>query len=269
MIRLIATDLDGTLLAPDGTIPAENVAAIREAHEAGVPFVIATGRPVRWLECLEPVADLRPFVVASNGAVLFDLAEGRVLRHHVFEQDEVRSIVAAVRETVPRVIFGLERGDLFGTEPRSPSDHVNFPGVLQLPIEELIESITPVVKMLVYSRSHSTDALAHAVRRAILERATVTTSLTHDQFGMAELSVPGVTKAHTLAELCAQLGIPASDVVAFGDMPNDLEMLDWAGRAYVTEDAHPALLARYESVGACGQAGVGRAIRELLEAMRS
>ncbi len=264
MIRLVATDLDGTLLGPDGTIPHANVTAVADAHAAGVAIVIATGRPVRWLHCLDPIAHLHPYVIASNGAVLYDLAEQRVLRNHAFEADAVAALTSAIRADVPGVLFGLERGDLFGLEHGSPSDHAHFPGVLHLDLPELIAAVRPVVKLLVYSRDVSCDALASAVEPVVRGRATVTTSLVHDQFGMVELSLPGVTKAATLADLAGTLGVPAADAVAFGDMPNDRAMLEWAGRGYVMADGHPALLQRFPSAGPAGDAGVGRTIHRLL-----
>jgi hydroxymethylpyrimidine pyrophosphatase-like HAD family hydrolase len=115
----------------------------------------------------------------------------------------------------------------------------------------------------------SCDALASAVAGAVGDLATVTTSVVHDRFGMAELSVPGVTKASALAELCGELDLAASDVVAFGDMPNDAAMLEWAGHAYVMADGHPSLLGRFDSAGSCGDAGVGRTLRVLLESATS
>ncbi len=264
MIRLVATDLDGTLLGSDGTIPPGNVAAVTEAHAAGVDIVIATGRPVRWLHCLEPIARLHPYVIASNGAVLYDLAEERVLRRHVFGPAAVADLTEAIRADLPGVLFGLERGDLFGLEHGSPSDHAHFPGVLHLDLPELIAAVSPVVKLLVYSRDASCDALAAAVTPLVAGRATVTTSLVHDAFGMVELSLPGVTKAATLADLAESLGVPAEDAVAFGDMPNDRAMLEWAGRGFVMADGHPALRARFPSAGEAGDGGVGRTIRALL-----
>lgn len=264
MIRLIATDLDGTLLGPDGAIPPGNVTAVADAHAAGVALVIATGRPVRWLHCLEPIAHLNPYVIASNGAVLYDLAGARVLRNHAFSPDAVAGLTAAIRGAVPGVLFGLERGDLFGLEHGSPSDHAHFPGVLHLDLPELIEAVRPVVKLLVYSRDVSCDGLASAIEPVVRGRATVTTSLTHDLFGMVELSLPGVTKAATLAELAATLGVRADDAVAFGDMPNDRAMLEWAGRGYVMADGHPALLERFPHAGPAGDAAVGRVLRQLL-----
>lgn len=264
MISLLATDLDGTLLGSDGTIPPANVAALREAHAAGVAIVVATGRPTRWLACLEPIADLHPHVIASNGAVLYDLAADRVLAAAAFDQASVAELSASVKRALPHVRFGLERGDLFGTEPDSPSDHAFFPGVLQLPLAELISHISPVVKLLAYSRDLDCDALAVQIARVVADRAVVTTSLVHDHFGMAELSVPGVTKAQALAALCAELGVEASAVVAFGDMPNDADMLGWAGRGYVMGGGHPSLLDRFPHAGSADTGGVGSVLRRLL-----
>lgn len=264
MIRLVVTDLDGTLLAPDGTIPAENVAALREAHARGVHIVIATGRPIRWLGCLAPIADLTHVVIASNGAVTYDLTEDRVVARRAFDAPSVEEVSGSIRSALPHALFGLERGDLFGTEPGCPSTHTAWPGVLQAPLAELIERVRPVVKLLTYSHTDTSDALAAGVAAAVGPSATVTTSSTEDGFGMVELSVPGVTKASTLAGVCAGLGVEASDVVAFGDMPNDADMLAWAGLGLVTADGHQSLRDGFQVIGAAGDAGVGRALRALL-----
>ena len=81
---------------------------------------------------------------------------------------------------------------------------------------------------------------------------------------MLELSAPGVTKAALLAEVCGSVGVAAEDVVAFGDMPNDLAMLRWAGRGLVTADAHRTLREEFDTVGSNADSGVGRAILALL-----
>lgn len=264
MIRLIASDLDGTLLSADGIIPDANLRALRRASEAGIDFVVATGRPTRWLDCLAPIGDLRPAVIASNGAVVYDLEAQRVLSQHVLDRATIVHLTNLIRDAVPGVLFGLERGDLFGTEPGSPSDHAYFPGVERLPLDELIEVVSPVVKLIAYSRDISCDALSRLVSDAAGGLATVTTSLVHDAFGMAELSVPGVSKATGLAEICAQRGVSASEVVAFGDMPNDVEMLAWAGKGFAMAGGHPQLRLKFETVPSCAEAGVGQTIERLL-----
>lgn len=263
-MRLIATDLDGTLLNTEGTIPAGNVEALQRAYEQGIHIVVATGRPVRWLDCLAPIAHLSPWVIASNGAVHYDLAGQRVVREHAFDQPTTLSLGHELRARFSDLTLGLERGDLFCLEPASPSDHANFPGVLKLPWPDLAREVTPVVKLLAYSNEHSTDELLAHTTRLVEGRACVTSSMLRDDFGMVELSVPGVTKASALAELCAQLGVEPSQVAAFGDMPNDADMLAWAGVGFVTAAAHRTLHARFTTIGPSGEGAVGQTIDRLL-----
>jgi hydroxymethylpyrimidine pyrophosphatase-like HAD family hydrolase len=85
---------------------------------------------------------------------------------------------------------------------------------------------------------------------------------------MLELSAPGVTKATALAALCAELGIDASEVVAIGDMPNDAQMLAWAGRGLVMANGHPDLKRRFAVIGPNTADGVGHALVDLLRANR-
>lgn len=267
MIRLIASDLDGTLLDRDGRITPENADAVRAAASAGLHFVVATGRPRRWLSVLDAISDAHPLVIVSNGASLFDLVSGQVLRSHWLTDASVRGIVADLRAALPEAVFGLERGDLFGCEPVSPSSHLTDSDTLVAPVGELLDRVSPVIKMLVYHDHVSSDALASVASGIVGDRATVTHSLNHDRFGMLELSAPGITKAGMLAEVAAGLGVEASECVAFGDMPNDLEMLAWAGKGFAMADAHSSLLARFETVGSNSESGVGRAIFRLIEGL--
>ena len=90
--------------------------------------------------------------------------------------------------------------------------------------------------------------------------------VTHSTVGPAllELSAAGVSKATTLARLCAELGVDAADVVAFGDMPNDLPMLAWAGTAYAVANAHPSVLAAVERRAASNdEDGVAQVLEQL------
>lgn len=83
---------------------------------------------------------------------------------------------------------------------------------------------------------------------------------------MAEISAPGVTKASALARLCDRLGVPPADVVAFGDMPNDIAMLSWAGTSYAMADAHPTAIEVADHVAPpCADEGVAQVVASLLE----
>jgi hydroxymethylpyrimidine pyrophosphatase-like HAD family hydrolase len=93
--------------------------------------------------------------------------------------------------------------------------------------------------MLVRNAGLSSDAMVAALAPAVGDLADLTFS--HPR-GLVEMSPPGVTKATGLAEVARRAGVGAADVVAFGDMPNDLEMLRWAGHGVAMGNAHPALL---------------------------
>lgn len=263
MIRLVASDLDGTLVGADGTISDANAAAVRAVAALGVRLVVATGRPLRWLDVLDAVADAHPLVIVSNGAALYDVANREVVECRPLPRALVESLADDLRAAIPGCRVAIERGDVFGCEPGWSTDHDHLPGRLVAPWSELLDQVDPVVKLLVLHHGLSSDVLARRASRVVRDRAIVTHSLTHEEFGLLELSAPGVTKASALATLCERLGVAASEVLALGDMPNDADMLDWAGRGVVMSNGHPALRGRFEVVENADGAGVARALRAL------
>jgi hydroxymethylpyrimidine pyrophosphatase-like HAD family hydrolase len=137
--------------------------------------------------------------------------------------------------------------------------------VLEGRLEDLVEPLGPVIKLLGFHTELDSDELSARAVAAVGDRLTLTHALVGDAYGMLELTAPGVTKASTLALLCAELGVAAADVVAFGDMPNDLAMLTWAGRGYVVANGHPSLhAAGFSVVPSNDEDGVGRTVLELL-----
>lgn len=261
-MRAIATDLDGTLLTPAGTIHPVDAEALHAAHSLGVAIVVATGRPSRWLDVLAPLQRLDPIVIASNGAVI--IRGGEPTDHAWLDVETVSSLLTDLSDALPGALFALERGDLFGCEPLAWSRFEAEPGTLRAPAHELLDIMGPPLKLLVFHDSLDSDRLHAEAEVAIAGRATATHSLTHNKFGLIELSAPGVTKAQALRRVAAELGVDAADFVVFGDMPNDEEMLEWAGRGFVMGNAHPDLLARFEVVASNADAGVGRTLNRLL-----
>src|SRR5690606_33880696 len=175
--------------------------------------------------------------VCSNGAFVYDLADGTVLSRTSLDPDVGMAVVEAVRASVPGASFGAEHGDAFGHEPAFPVAG-DFGELYAAPVEDLFAR--PVVKLLVRHDGHTVDELAMKVRQAVGDLVEVTFS---GHSPLAEIAVKGVSKASRLAWLCAERNIDPSEVVAFGDMPNDLAMLTWAGRAYAVGSAHPDVLA--------------------------
>jgi hydroxymethylpyrimidine pyrophosphatase-like HAD family hydrolase len=119
------------------------------------------------------------------------------------------------------------------------------------------------VKLLARHPSIDADAFLEAVEAAVGGRVVATRSAAGS---LVELSAAGVTKATTLAMVCERFGVDARDVVAFGDMPNDLAMLAWAGRSFAVADAHPALDAVVtDHAGPHDEDGVAVALEELFD----
>ena len=263
--RLIVTDLDGTFLGSDLQVSATNLAAARRAAELGIPFVVATGRPVRWLDVLDQLAEAHSQVIVSNGAAIFDLASRTVVRSFPLDSAAALAVAAELRVVVPGITFGFESVTGFGCEPTSPSGQRGAPGVLEGPLEDVTERLGPVIKLLGFHTGLDSDDLSARAVPVVGDRLTLTHALVGDAYGMLELTAPGVTKASTLALLCAELGVDAADVVAFGDMPNDLAMLAWAGRGYVVANGHGTLLAAgFTVVPANDEDGVGHTVLQLL-----
>ena len=237
--RLVATDLDGTIVRTDGTVSDRTVAALRAAEDAGICVVFVTGRPTRWMAEIAQRTRHTGMAICANGAILYDLHAERVVERFPLAAELALQVVAAVRRAVPSAGFGVETADGFGHEPRYlPRYPVK--GTAQVAdIEALLDG--PVLKLLVRDEERSSDELLAAARQVVGDLAEVTHS-TPTGAALLEISAAGVSKATTLARLCAERGIDAEEVVAFGDMPNDLPMLAWAGTSYAVANAHPDVL---------------------------
>jgi Cof subfamily protein (haloacid dehalogenase superfamily) len=266
---LVACDLDGTFLLPDGTVSELNARAVLLAQQAGIPVVFATGRPVRWLDVIADLAGAHPTVIASNGAVLYDLGTRQTLDRLCLRPELALRAVHCIREHVPDAAFAFESGTHFGYEPAYRTwvpDTGTDPTLRHGTVEQLAHEIS-AVKMLVQSQALGDDALRAQVGSCVGDTLTATSS-TGRGYGLVEISASGVDKASMLARTCARLGVPARRVAAFGDMPNDVSMLSWVGMPRVVANAHPALLALgFPVVPANHESGVGTTILDWVAAV--
>ncbi len=235
--RLVATDLDGTLLRSDLSVGPRTLAVLARVEEAGVPFVMVTGRPPRWMAPVVEATGHRGLAVCANGALVYDLHTERVVASHLLTRDAAAEVVAALRRDVPGVAFATEDADaVFGHE----ADYVvrwETDGTRIAPVEELCAN--GVAKLLVRHEGMTGDELLTAARAALGPLAETTHS---SGDGLLEVSAAGISKASGLAAFAADHGVDAGDVVAFGDMPNDLPMLGWAGHAVAMGNAHASVL---------------------------
>ncbi len=262
MIRLVATDLDGTLLRSDGTVSPYTRSVLAEVETRGVPVVFVTARPLRWMTELLPLVGRHGLAIVSNGAAVYDVTAGTVRDITPIDRAVGLTILAEVAAAIPGVGLGIER---------LPSGMVRTPGYVAddgahgVPDEYLEGDLAdhwtePVVKLLVRSTELDPADLRSRTGDIVGDRATATWSTP----GLVEIGPVGVSKASRLAEVAAALGVDRADVAAFGDMPNDIPMLELAGHPYAVANAHPDLLERFPIVGSNDSDGVAVALADLI-----
>jgi hydroxymethylpyrimidine pyrophosphatase-like HAD family hydrolase len=237
--RLIATDLDGTLLGPGGSVSERTRRALSLLAGAGIDLVFVTARPPRWVDHLADLVGAHGTAICSNGAFVYDVLRRTVTQAHGMSPCVVRAIAADLRAALPGVGFAAELPDGIRMERDYPSLHQE-----DVPADGGYGSIDaierPVGKLLARSLQVPEADFVLRVARIVGGRAEVTYSASG---GLAEIGPLGVTKASSLVEWCAGRGISAGDVWAFGDMPNDLPMLTWAGVSFAVANAHPDVIA--------------------------
>lgn len=257
----MATDLDGTILRADGTISARTVAAFARAEAAGALVVLVTGRAPRVMGHIAEAFGSRGTAICANGTLAYDMRSRETRALHLIEPESIAAAARALRAAVPGIGFAAERvsGPVADAVYRA-EDPAADAVIARIPDSELFSE--PAVKLRARHLDHAPDeilALATAACSGIVE-------VSHNGAAFLEAGPPGVTKATALGELAARHGIGRESVLAFGDMPNDLPMLAWAGISCAVADAHPDVLAAVTRViGACDDDGVAAFLEGLYD----
>lgn len=260
--RLVATDLDGTLLRSDGSVSERSVAALRGLADVGVETVLVTARPPRWLDALAHVVGARGVALCGNGAFRYDVAERRVFDARTIAPEVLRVVVADLRRELPGTGFAAERVTGLAAERMFAAIHAHPEDLVTT---DRIEALTdaPVGKLLARNPHLDGEEFLTAAADVVGGRVHLAYS---GAGGLAEMSALGVTKAAALQQWAAEMGVDPGEVWAFGDMPNDLPMLHWAGRAFAVANAHPEVLAcAHETVPTNDDDGVAATLELLLD----
>lgn len=256
----MASDIDGTLLRSDERVSTRTVAAIEALVAAGGTFVYATGRPPRWVAPIAELTGHHGLAICSNGALVLDLANGEELLRRLIDGPAAQELVARIQAGVPGATFAIDAPDLVGHDPAYRPRWVMPPGHVVAPIMELL--VRPVIKILVRVEGADGESLMALTREVLRGAATVTRSSNE---GLVEVVHPEVTKASALAFVAHRVGVPQARVVALGDMPNDIEMLAWAGTGVAMGNAHPTVVdAADEQTAHADDDGVALVIERLV-----
>lgn len=261
---LIASDVDGTLLDPQERITPRTRDAVLAAVAGGAQFVLATGRPPRWIPPVAEALGFGPMAVCANGAVIYDAATDRVVSARTLSVEALAELAEVTTRVVPGAGLAVERIGRSAHDTATPQ-FVSAPGYehawlnpdnTEVSHQDLLSA--PAVKLLVRKPGMPSSELAAVLTRHVGILGDITYS-TND--GLVEISAIGISKAAGLHEVARPLGISAEDVVAFGDMPNDIPMLLWAGHGVAMGNAHPETVAAANEVTAPnGDDGVARVL---------
>lgn len=254
---LIASDVDGTLLDPMQRITDRTARVIERVLAADIPFVLVSGRPPRWIPRVAQEAGLTGYAVCANGASVYDIGTEEVLTSWELPAIRLTDIVRAVEAVLPEVKVAAERTLVGRDQPEpfaiergfrnpwgNPNGETDEPDLA--PRAEVLG--LPATKLLLRHPGMTSQQMATAVETVLADMDIEVTYSSNS--GLIEISAAGVTKASGLAWVCSRLDVAPEKVVAFGDMPNDKPMLEWAGHGVAMANAHDDLLAVADEVTA-------------------
>ncbi|GII77656.1 hydrolase [Sphaerisporangium rufum] len=237
--RLVATDLDGTALRSDGTVSPRTAAAFSLVEQAGAVLVLVTGRPPRWMRQVAAAVRHRGLAICANGALVYDLHTEEIVESHLIGTDVLAEAVGRLRDRLPELSFSVEYEGGFAHETGFGLDRWDHAGRTGARVGAATLVSRPCAKLLAFHHGMDPDLLHLLVQEVVGDLLTATHSSGR---ALIEMSALGVTKATSLETLARRHLIGSGEVVAFGDMPNDLPMLGWAGTSYAVANAHPDVL---------------------------
>lgn len=260
--KMVATDVDGTLIDADEQVTPRTRAAVAALVADGVPFVLATGRPPRWIDPIVQGLGHAPLCVCGNGAVIYDSAADRILQHVSLDVASLAWLAELAERVLPGCGLATERVGASAHDAATPQfvsspeyQHAWLnPDDTQVARAEVLSA--PAIKMLIRLPRATSAQMHDAIAPRLDGRADVTYSTNN---GLIELSAPGITKASGLVIAAERLGVEPREILAFGDMPNDVPMLRMAGHGVAMGNAHPAAQAAADEVTTANTAdGVAR-----------
>ncbi|MDQ0645878.1 Cof subfamily protein (haloacid dehalogenase superfamily) [Microbacterium natoriense] len=266
-LRLIATDLDGTLLDSTGTVTSRTRRALDAARARGIHVVPVTARQPIGLRAIAAEAGFDGWALCGNGAYATNLVDGRMLFAEELPPETIRTLAQALRASIPGLLFASVRegGETFVAEDgyaeiADYSDHKRHPQTMGgVPLDQVLAA--PTLKLVIRHPELSPGVLFEALR----DLGLVGFEATLSGAPFVEVMAEGVTKATGLARLCEHLDVSQSDVVAFGDALNDVEMLRWAGHGVAMAEAEDVVRDAADEVAASNDDdGVARVIERML-----
>ncbi|RUP46692.1 HAD-like domain-containing protein [Jimgerdemannia flammicorona] len=247
-IRLIAyshcltstADLDGTLLRANGTVSSRNAAALRRAQASGIQVMFASGRPPRSIHKVISMLNgtVPDMVICCNGGMIYDPRERRVLLCNEIDLGNARACIELLLAAIPGVGFACEIPTDSGSDFKCDKvyldvrkKHMYYDYQLFVDPARILDGESSVIKIMVLHPSLTAVELFERLPSKLRDHDASPVAVTYSSNRMLDISAHGVSKGSILAKYCAERQIAADEVVAFGDMVNDIEMMEWVGMA--------------------------------------
>ncbi|MET9292205.1 HAD family hydrolase [Streptomyces sp. NPDC003077] len=260
--KLVATDLDGTLLREDHTVSQRTRDALAAATAAGAAHIVVTGRAVPWTRHILDALDYRGLAVCGQGSQVYHAGEHRLLTSVTLDRQLAGLALSKIEAEVGPVYLAASQDGLQGDVLIGPGYRMQegpLPNNLVQDPSELWAA--PINKLYLQHPELDDDALASAARAVAGDLVGVTMAGP----GIVELLPLGLTKATGLSIAARRLGISAAQTIAFGDMPNDIPMFGWAAHGVAMANAHTELKAVADEVTASNEEdGIAVVLERLL-----
>ncbi|MFJ9625348.1 HAD family hydrolase [Streptomyces sp. NPDC101181] len=260
--KLVATDLDGTLLRDDGTVSERTRAALAAVTAAGAAHIIVTGRAVPWTRHVLDDLGYQGLAVCGQGAQVYHAGEHRLLTSLTLDRQLAGLALAKIEAEVGPLHLSVSRDGLDGEVLVGPGYRVHEGPLPYVFVDDASKMWTaPLNKVYIQHPELDDDALALAARTAVGSLVDVVMA----GAGVVEILPLGLTKATGLSLAARRLGVKAADTIAFGDMPNDIPMFGWAHHGVAMANAHDSLKAVAHEVTASNEDdGIAVVLEELL-----
>ncbi|MET7851917.1 HAD family hydrolase [Streptomyces avermitilis] len=243
--KLVATDLDGTLLRSDGTVSARTRAALAAVTAAGAAHIVVTGRAVPWTRHILEDLGYQGLAVCGQGAQVYDVGEHRLLTSVTLDRQLAGLALAKIEAEVGPLLLAASRDGLDGEVLVGPGYRVQDGPLPVQPIRDVADLWSaPLNKVYVQHPTLTDDELAAVATQV----AGGLVGVTMAGEGIVELLPLGLSKATGLSLAARRLRLKAADTIAFGDMPNDIPMFAWAAHGVAMSNAHEELLAVADEV---------------------
>ncbi|MEV0774591.1 HAD family hydrolase [Streptomyces sp. NPDC050433] len=261
--KLVATDLDGTLLREDQTVSARTRDALAAATAAGAAHIIVTGRGVPWTRNILDDLGYDGLAVCGQGAQVYHAGEHRLLTSVTLDRQVAVLALSKIEAEVGPLALAASRDGLGGDVLIGPGYRVHDGPLPALFLDDHAEMWTePINKVYIQHPELSDDALARVGQETVGDMVAVVMAGP----GVVEILPLGLTKATGLSLAARRLGVTAADTIAFGDMPNDIPMFGWARHGVAMANAHEALKAVADEVTASNDDdGIAVVLEKLLQ----